>query len=121
MAKIGYLPCFSGYLHKHFPLKNFYQKSSYIEKVKKLLSAFVDSESPSDLKENIGGHEVKPVRPDSNEGKKLIRLCKTNYQIYRIDYGNNPFRIVFAFSNTSRLAYIYVIDTTHATMRGKNR
>lgn len=120
MVKRGFLPCFSRYLHRHFPLEDFYQKPSHVTKVKVLLSALVDSQSPFDLKRKIG-QEVQTIRPNSKEGKSLIKLCSSEYPIHRIDYGNNPFRIVFCFSNANRMAYIYIIDPKHKTMRGRHR
>ena len=119
---IGHLPCFSNYLHDDFPLGNFYPTPSSVRRVKDLLSALVDSASPQDLKQNIGAHGIAPVRPDSREGKELINLCNSPYQIYRIDYGDNPFRIVFAFARApGNLAYIYAIDVSHLTMSGRHR
>lgn len=117
---IGFLPCFSCYRHKCYPIGDFYQTPSYITKVKNLLSALVDSVSPRELKQQIG-QIIKPVRPNSKEEKRIISLCSTTDQLYRIDYGNNPFRIVFSLSNRERLAYIHIIDVTHNTMSGKNR
>ncbi len=99
-----------------------YAESNSVEKVKRLLSALIDTENPVDLSRKNGvGKEIQPIRPDSSEGNRLIKQCGFEYNLYRIDYGNTPFRIIFGLSNVDRLAYIFGIDTTHQTFSGKHR
>ncbi len=114
----GFLPCFSQYKHKDYPLSSFYQNSSYVAKVKALMSSLVDCLTP---KNASPPHDVQPIRNDSKEGKKLITMCGFPQQLYRIDYGNNPFRIVFSISPQEKLAYIHIIDTNHSTFRPKGK
>ncbi len=115
MPEIGFLPCFSRYNHKEYPIKGCYSRQAYIEKVKVLVSAFLSSTDPFSLKKAIG-QEIQVLRPVNSESKKIIKMCNSSdCGIYRIDYGNNPFRIVFGLSNTSRNAYIFLIDVTHNT------
>ena len=114
-SKVGFLPCFSKYKHEEYPIRNLYQRVSYVNKVKVLISAMLDSQSPYELKKQIS-QEVVPIRPTSAKAKQLIKLCNTSDQIYRIDYGDNPFRIVFDLSNKERLAHIHIIDTKHSTL-----
>jgi hypothetical protein len=118
--KIGFLPCFSNYKFKHFPLENLYFNDAAIKKVKLLMSAFIDSNSTLALREHGIGKEIKPIRPDG-EGKKLIMLFGCDYPIYRIDYGDTPFRIIFGLdsSNDKRFAYILAFDMTHRTLPQK--
>ncbi len=120
--KMGFLPCFSRYRFKEYPPINFYQRDSYLQKVKNLVSAFLSSSDPLSLKESIGGHDVQTIRPDSAESKRIIASCGSpECAIYRIDYGNSPFKIVFGLANEKRCAYVFIVDTTHNTYSGKNR
>ena len=121
MAKRGFLPCFSAYLTKKYPFSDFYANDVYIGKVKILLSAFVDSTTPLELKEKLGGKMVTPIRPGDSESERILKNCQSVHPLYRIDYGDNPFRIVFGLSNLEGLAYVYIIDTTHDTYSNKHR
>jgi hypothetical protein len=120
MANRGFMPCFSYYKNREYPIDSLYNNGANVEKVKNLLSCLVDSESPGALKKQIG-KDINPLRPDSQEGKRLIRQFEYHGQLYRIDYGNTPFRIVFGLSNSDRLAHILAIDLTHETFSGKQR
>lgn len=122
MAEVGFLPCFSRYRHKEYPVKNFYQRNSHLEKVKSLVSAFLSSTDPFSLKEILGNHNIQTIRPDSGGGKRIIKMCASpDCEIHRIDYGNDPFRIVFGLSKNDRNAYIFAVDTKHKTFSGKHR
>lgn len=121
MADIGFLPCFSRYRHKEYPIKNFYARDSHLEKVKKLVSAFLSSTDPLRLKQNLGSYDIQTVRPDSSDGRKIIKMCASpDCEIHRIDYGDTSFKIVFGLSKGERNAYIFAVDTTHATYSGKH-
>lgn len=120
-CKRGFLPCFSKYCHREYPVDNLYLQQQYVEKVKQLLSCLLDSESTVDLKNNGIGKEIQPIRPDSLESKRIINLCSSPKNLFRIDYGKNTFRIVFSLSNDERMAFIYGFDTTHSTYSGKQR
>ncbi len=63
MVKRGFLPCFSKYLHNHFPVDNLYSTTSQVEKVKRLVSAFIDSESPFNLKFKEMVKKIKLLDP----------------------------------------------------------
>lgn len=109
----GFFPCFSQYRNDICPLSEVFDKNSYVTKVKKLLSEVVDCCSPAEVHQRIGSHGISPVRPDSQEGKRVISLLSTPETILKIDYGNNTFRIYFSLSNTDKLARIFMIDTKH--------
>lgn len=117
MIQIGFLPCFSRYIHKKFPIKSMYERSSYVEKVKKLVSVLLDSPDQITIKEKLGSYDLQTIRPNNSEGKRIIKMCESSdcNTLLKIDYGNNPFRIVLGLStqNKSRNAYIFIIDTKH--------
>jgi hypothetical protein len=115
--KIGFLPCFSKYRFDSYPYEKLYNNNAAVNKVKLLMSAFIDSNSPSSLHTQIG-KEVQVIRPDSKKTKELIKFFGFPYDIYRIDYGDTPFRLIFGLENdnSKRLAYILAFDMTHKTL-----
>lgn len=121
MSAQGFLPCFSEYRRVDFPVSSLYSQSSHVEKIKKLVSAFLDTPNPKDLCNSIGRHDIQPIRPDSQEGKRLIKQFGLADPLYRIDYGDTPFRVIFALRNLDRTALILAADTTHTTFSGKHR
>jgi hypothetical protein len=110
----GFFGCFGRYKHNIAPLSEVYEKQSYVRRVQTLLSEALVCKSPLELKTKIGAHEIKAIRPDSSEDKRVIALIGDPQNTpLKIDYGNNTFRIYFCLSNTDGLAYIYLIDTKH--------
>lgn len=114
VSRVGFLPCFSEYKHSEFPTSYVYDKASDVEKVKRLMSCLVDSCSPHEIKLNIG-QKIQTIRPDSKESKRIIQMFSYSGEIYRIDYGNTPFRILFGLSHGNRMAHILAFDTKHST------
>lgn len=120
MPTNGFLPCFSKYKFDNYPIQNLYAENSQVEKVKRLLSALVDTINPLELTKKYGvGKEIQTIRPDSRDGKQIIKMCSFPYNLYRIDYGDTPFRIIFGITNEPRIAYIFAFDTKHSTFSGK--
>ena len=119
--RFGYLPCFSEYRFRLFPYEKLYDSPSAVAKVKQLLSAFVDSyDPPRQLHQNngIGKGGISPVRPsDSKEAHDLIKQIAYPFQIYRIDYGDTKFRVIFGLSTAEgrRIAHVLAFDTDHKT------
>jgi hypothetical protein len=110
----GYFACFARYRNRIAPLVEIYEKPSYVRRVKTLLSEIIECRDPLELKQKIGAHEIKPIRPNSREDYKVIAAIGDPQNTpYKIDYGDNPFRIYFSLSSADDLAYIYIIDTKH--------
>lgn len=118
-SSAGYLPCFSLYNYAHFPCEKLYSNASAVGKVKQLVSAFVDCRDPRELHFNagIGKGGIEPIRPDSKEGKRLIGLFAVPFQMYRIDYGDTKFKVIFGYSISGgkRLAHVLAFDMDHET------
>ena len=118
-SNIGFLPCFSMYNYAHFPCENLYCNTTAVSKVKQLMSAFIDSCNPRQLHfdAGIGKGGITPIRPDSKEGKKWIELFSVPFPIYRIDYGDTKFKVLFGFSTSEgkRIAYVLAFDMNHET------
>jgi len=86
----------------------------YVRRVKEFVSEIIECRSPQEVKQKIGAHEIKPIRPNSGEDKKVIRtVSDSTTTLYKIDYGRNTFRLYFGFSSVDNFAYIYIIDTKH--------
>jgi len=120
---IGFLPCFTDYLYRDYPVDRLYVKSANLKKFKDLLVALVESPDILTLKAKTG-QEIKAIRPDddSRSYKIIIAQCKYPRQLYRIDYGNTPFRIVFGLESEPFLkAPVFIVDTNHETCSDKNR
>lgn len=110
----GFFPSFSSYKHDECPLSEIFDNPAHISKVKTLLSEIIECISPLEIKQKIGGHEVKPIRPNSAEDKRVIALVSDpSTTLLKIDYGNNPFRVYLGLSTTDRMAKFYMIDTKH--------
>lgn len=120
MASNGFFPCFSDYNEKQYPKENVYKQNGNLEKLKRLVSSVLECCSTQEIKQAVG-HDVTPIRPDSQEGKRLMKQFSVPYPIYRIDYGNTPFRIVFGLFQADRTVRILAIDTNHSTYSGKHR
>jgi hypothetical protein len=99
-----------------------YNNNAAVNKVKLLMSAFIDSNSPQALsKQGIGKGGIKVIRPIGREAKELIKSFSFPYDIYRIDYGDTRFRIIFGLDNDNdkKIAYILAFDMTHSTLPQK--
>lgn len=121
----GFMPCFSRYRHSDYPIDCVFRKSVYIERLKKLMSALLDSESQLSLAQSIG-QEIKPLRPErSGEANRILKKIDfPEGTPIRIDYGNNRFRIVLGLSTDpqkGKMAYIFMISDDHKDFSGKQR
>jgi hypothetical protein len=120
--KRGFLPSFQYYLFDKYPIDDVFTNSVFINKLQQLLTTFIIIENPLFLTSQYSiGKEIQPIRPNSLESKKLINDVGFQYQLYRIDYGNTPFRIIFGIEKVNRIAHIVIIDTKHKTFNGKNK
>jgi hypothetical protein len=120
--KRGFLPSFEFYLFDKYPIDNLYANSVFFTKLQQLLNALLIIENPFLLTSQYAiGKEIQPIRPGSQESKNIINETGYPYQLYRIDYGNTPFRIIFGIENKNRIAHIVIIDTKHKTYNGKNK
>lgn len=109
----GFLPDFSKYLFKDFPIENTYNSKPLIDKLQRLISALLTTINPAqDLQNNGLCKKIELMRPSTD--KKFI--SKANFvegNIYYAAYGNNPYRIIFRIDSSSRIAYFLALDTKH--------
>ena len=121
-AAQGFLPCFQYYCFGKYPIADLYGNRVYLDKLKKLLVSALDVQSLIELRTKHGiGREIRPIRPGDAESERIIEDAGYPHQLYRIDYGDTPFRIVFGIQPCPKLIHIVMIDTKHKTYSGKNR
>lgn len=120
--KNGFLPCFSKHIDKTFSLDDFYGNQAFIGKLKLFLSAIIDSPTINDLNNAIhpkGG--IQHIDPNGNKDDK--RLCQylgwVESKVYRVDYGNCPYRLLFSLNMQDKRCYILALDTNHQTRNDK--
>ena len=118
----GFLPCFSKHVDNKFTIDLFYSNQVFVGKVREFMHAIVASPNTQSLNELIhakGG--IQPIDPMGNSDDK--KLCQElgwqGSKVYRVDYGNNPYRLLFGLDNVEKRCYILALDTTHQTRRGK--
>lgn len=88
------------------------------------MSEIVIAKGIQDLKEKIhpkGGIQI--VDPAKNRDDKLLcqKLGWQSSKLYRVDYGDNAFRLLFGFDPIGRRCYILALDTNHVTRPGKRK
>lgn len=123
----GFLPCFSKHKDKQYSLDEFYTNPTFVSKVECFLQAILTSPSTQSLSEKIhakGG--IQPIDPLGNKDDRI--LCQTlgwqSSKVYRIDYGDNSFRLLFGLDNSERRCHILALDSKHKTRpqkKGKRR
>ena len=113
-ATRGFLPDFSRYLFKDYPLEAAYQNRILIEKLKKLVSDLLTTQNPAqDLQNNGACKKLELMRPETD--KKFLAKCDfSEGYVYYAAYGNNPYRIVFGIDTNRRIAYFFALDTCHS-------
>lgn len=117
----GYLPCFSQHLDSRYPLDDFYRNKAFIAKVAHFLSVVVTAEGVHQLKNLSAAKDIAKVKPDSLSGKNIIQACRfAEGELYRADWGNCPYRLVFGLDTKDRRCYIFMLDAKHKTHSGKN-
>ena len=118
----GFLPCFSKHVDGKFTLETFYENKVFVGKVREFMQAILVSPSTQILNQHIhakGG--IQPIDPIGNAADR--ELCQSlgwqSSKVYRVDYGNNPYRLLFGLDNVEKRCYILALDTTHQTRKGK--
>ena len=110
----GFLPDFSRYLFKDYPIDDAYQNKDLITKLKNLVSELLTTQNPAqDLQNNGLCRKLELMRPSTD--KKFLNKCAfPEGNIYYAAYGNNPYRIVFGIDTNQRIAYFFALDTCHS-------
>lgn len=118
----GFLPCFSRYLEKNYPLEDFYRNDIFVGKVSIFLQKIIQINSMADLRRQNVVKDAFKITPDQGiESKRIIKICNFEQDLYRADWGDCPYRMVFGLDNTNRRCHIFILDATHDTYSGKQR
>lgn len=120
--KGGFLPCFSKHRDKVYSPNAFYSNKAFVGKLKKFLEAIVDSPDTYALNDAIhpkGG--IQKIDPHGNsDDKKLCQQLRwVESEVYRVDYGNTSYRLLFSLDTVNRRCYILALDTNHQTRSGR--
>jgi len=122
--QIGFLPCFSKHVDSKFAVGDFYCNSVFVTKVQEFSHAIVTAPNIPALKDKIhpkGGIQI--IDPAKNKTDR--DLCESlgwqTSKVYRVDYGDNAYRLLFGLNNVDRRCYILALDTTHQTRKGKHK
>lgn len=120
----GFLPCFSKHNDSSFPIESAYSNKTFITKLELFVQSIITSPNTQVLKEKIhckGG--IQPINPNGNSTDK--KLCQQlgwqSSKVYRVDYGDNPCRLLFGLDNESKRCYILALDSNHDTRPGKRK
>lgn len=112
----GFIPCFSLYHEKDYPIGEALSDRVVFRKVKELIVELFEAQNPVRLQR----YEAQKITPDSNAGKRMIQQFGSDYPLVRIDFGDCALRVIYSYrSNPTRMVYFHAIDTTHKTFSGK--
>lgn len=121
-ASRGFLPCFSRYLEKSYPLEDFYRNRVFVNKVSNFLQKILHVSSMMDLRQQGLVKDIFKITPEQgSESRRIIASCNFEQDLYRADWGDCPYRMIFGLDHTSRRCYVFILDATHDTYSGKQR
>lgn len=114
----GFLPCFSRHVDSKFDVDAFYGNHVFVTKVQEFMRAVLISPTTQALAAEIhakGG--IQPIDPMGNvdDRKLCLSLGWQSSKVYRVDYGDNAYRLLFGLDNVNKRCYILALDTFHAT------
>jgi hypothetical protein len=120
----GFLPCFSRHQDGKYAIDIFYGNNVFVSKLQEFAHAIIVSPTTQILAEKIhakGG--IQPIDPIGNVDDR--KLCQSlgwqSSKVYRVDYGDNPYRLLFGLENVEKRCYVLALDTNHATRPGKHK
>jgi hypothetical protein len=118
----GFLPCFSKHQDGKYTIDAFYDNHVFVNKMQEFAHAIIISPTTQILAQAIhakGG--IQPIDPIGNADDR--KLCQSlgwqTSKVYRVDYRDNPYRLLFGLDNTEKRCYILALDTDHQTRPGK--
>ena len=116
--RIGFLPDFSLYLDKHFPIEKVYSKPAFIEKLGNILKELIIEANPAfGLQKKGFCNKFEKMSPSqdkeffsklSNVGDKAVAMYP-----YYSSFGNNGYGMVIYLDPGNRHAYFLALDVEH--------
>lgn len=119
-AKRGFLPDFSKYLEKDYPIEEAYKCKPLIDKLSKLLSILPTMANPvRELKESGVCRKIEKLGTGPSKERTFIDKCKFSLgPIYYLAFGNNPYRVVIGIDSSTRRVYFFALDPKHVVRKG---
>lgn len=116
-ATRGFLPDFSRYLFKEYPIETAYQNRILIDKLKRLVSELLTTINPAqDLQNNNLCKKLEQLKPETD--RKFLNKCAfPEGKVYYAAFGNNPYRIIFGIDTNQRIAYFFALDNCHSVRK----
>ncbi len=121
-TKVGFLPDFSLYLEKHFPIEEVYTKQPFINKLGEILKSIISEENPTfELQDRGLCNKAEKMDPkkDKDFFNKLSGIGARSATIYPyyLSFGNNGYGIVLYLDPSNRHAYFLALDIEHKIRR----
>ena len=115
----GFLPSFSRYLFKDYPIAEAYTNSALIEKLRRLLFELPVTINPAfELRQKQCCKKLEKFTPSDRLERAFIAKCDfPEGQIYYAAYGDCPYRIVFGIDSNERIAYFFALDKNHSVRK----
>lgn len=122
MIKMGFLPDFSLYLEKYFPVEDIYREQPFVRKLSEILKSIISEENPTfELQSNglCSKAEKMDPRKDKDFFNKLSGIGMRSATIfpYYLSFGNNGYGIVLYLDTSNRRAYFLALDINHKIRR----
>ena len=119
---VGFVPDFSLYLDKHFPIRKVYEKPAFIEKIGKVLKELLVEENPaSELQRNGFCSKFEKMSPSKDRDffSKLAMVGEKASAVYPYyaSFGNNGYGMVIYLDPGNRHAYFLALDVEHKIRR----
>lgn len=116
--KVGFVPDFSLYLDKHFPIEKVYNKPAFVEKLGNVLKELLAEDNPAfELQKKGFCNKFEKMSPSqdkdffaklSNVGDKVAAMYP-----YYSSFGNNGYGMVIYLDSGNRHAYFLALDVEH--------
>lgn len=113
-TKGGFLPDFSRYLHKDYPIDDAFNNDDLINKLKDMVANLLTMVNPMwEMQSNGFCKKFEKMTPQKD--KDFLRKCDiVDCYPYYASFGNNAYRIVVAIDTNTRIAYFLALDTKHS-------
>ncbi|MBR2994425.1 hypothetical protein IKF32_00705 [Candidatus Saccharibacteria bacterium] len=121
-ATVGFLPDFSLYLKKYYPINKVYSKPVFIKKLGDILKEIITEENPSFELQKKGfcsKFEKMDPRQDKEFFTRLAGIGEKAATIhpYYSSFGNNGYGIAVYLDPVNRHAYFLALDVEHRIRR----
>ena len=110
----GFLPDFSRYLYKYYPIDDAFDNADLVEKLKGMVANLLTVVNPMrEMQSNGFCKKFEKMTPQKD--KDFLRKCYiADCYPYYASFGDNAYRIVVAIDTNTRIAYFLALDTKHS-------